>query len=248
MIKIIAIIVVMVVINAFMVYAIFKAANRVNEKVNKYFLHNLSEIVPASKTVVKEVEPEVKTEVVYEEVPVYKVDVEKDEAIYRNLDFKEDYKSIKEKMSFNRTEVIKDVMDANKLEADSLAKVAIDLSKAFDVDTIYNLSTMSSVDQEDILRGAFNNHQLDLLNDYKKISKDRFSCVQFFEYVNRIAKQEDPNFYVKTGWKEDYFDNLGDNVVTLHDESITEGVKIVHKDKVYDYSIQRRKEYIWKIT
>jgi len=237
MFKIIAIILVMVVINAFLVYAIFNAAKRVNEKVNKYFLHNLTEIVPASKTIVKEVEPEVEKEIVYEQVPIYKINTEKEATIYRNLDFKDNYKSIKEKMSFNTSEIVKDVIEENNKQSDSLARVAIDLAKQFDTDTIFNLSTLSNRQQEEVLRKSFKKNQLSLLDNYVSSNNKTFSAVEFFEYVNRIAKQEDPTFYVKTGWADDYFDNISDNVVTIHDDSITEGVKIVHKDKVYDYSI-----------
>ncbi|GEM_PF-5882643 len=237
MFKIIAIIVVMVVINAFMVYAILNAGKRVNEKVNKYFLNNISEIIPQPKVQVKEVEPKVETKIVYEQIPVFKVDTEKEAAVYKNTNFRENYKNIKEKMTFNTEDVIKDVMDSNRKGTDSVARTAIELSKQFDVDLVFNLSTLSAVEQEDILRSSFTDAQKSFIDEYKKTSNVPFNVVGFYEYIKRIAKSEDPTFYVKTGWKEDYYDGLGSNVVTVHDDSITEGVKIVHKDKVYDYSI-----------
>ena len=89
-----------------------------------------------------------------------------------------------------------------------------------------------------ILRDVFDSSQNELLDNYlKTLGNRKFDITTFFNYVKEQAKLIDENFYVKTGSQDESFHDLGDNVITVHDDNIVEGIKVVHKNKMYDYSI-----------
>lgn len=237
---IIAIVVVMVIINAFMVYAVVGAWERVDEKINRFFLDRTSSFMlkgtQDSSTEEKVVEQPKET-VIIKTQPVYVAPNTVSNTVYKSKEFKDEYKNLKEVMSFNKDEVISKVLIESEQEISTLGQTAINLKNTFSFDTIFKLSTLSPTEQEDVLRTSFNKDENALLDEYISNKSNAFSAVEFFDYVGQIAKTEDPNFYVKTGWKSDNFNDLGDKVVTVHDNDITEGVKIVHKNKLYDYSV-----------
>ena len=234
---IIAIVLVMFVINSFMVYAIIRCWERVNDKIRKYFLDKSSDFYVSGQMDENEyvAEGNKANTVVVKEKPVYLVSPEVENPSYKK-DFKEEYKTIKQNMSFDKEEVLEKVVDDNKAD-DKSGSTAIELCKALDFDTVYNLSTLEPDSQKAILRETFAEGQLTILNDYLSTINGEFNIIDFSDYVKRAAKKEDPNFYVKTGWKQDNFDDEDKKIVTIHDEEITEGIKIVHKDKLYDYSL-----------
>ena len=237
---IIAIVVVMIIINAFMVYAIIGAWERVNEKISKFFLDRTSSFILKKETdVEKQDTNEVTTKetVIVKTQPIYIAPNNKSNTVYKSKEFKDDYKSLKEEMSFNKNEVISNVVQTSPKNISSYGKTAINLKESFSFETIYKLSTLESLKQEEILRNCFEYDENELLDKYLSTNKSQFSAIDFFDYVNQIAKAEDPIFYVKTGWKDDNFNNIDKKVVTVHDDDITEGVKIVHKNKLYDYSV-----------
>lgn len=234
----IAIVIVMFIINAFMVYAIVRTWERVGEKVEKYFLVKTANFV---KTEGSRQEAKVEQtgfdspEKAVETREIFLSDQSIDRSCYKNADFKEDYKAVKENMDFSKQDIIRDVISGEE-ESDETSAV-VELVRDFDFETIYQLSTLQSDEQKEVLKASLSEGQLDILNEYLSSKVEAFSCIDFFDYVTQLAKRQDPNFYVKTGWSNDSFEHLGDNVVTVHDRDITEGLKIVHKDKLYDYSI-----------
>ena len=237
MIKIIAIVSVMVIINGFLVYTLIKSWERVNEKIQQFMLDKSGSFYVEKENENIEKSKEVTETVVVQSKPVYIVDNEIDITTYKNEDFKEEYKAVKENIDVNKDGVVLDVINKdrfiNSFEVETLTNVV----NSFSFDSIYELSTLSSSKQEELLRSVFDINETKLIDDYKNIEKKPFNCIDFFSYVKRIAKEKDPTFYVKTGWKNEDFNKLGNDVVTVYDDKITEGVKIVHKDKIYDYSI-----------
>ena len=237
MIKIIAIVTVMFIINAFLVYTLIKSWERVNEKIQQFMLDKSGSFyVEKDKEIVEEPKNVTET-IVVQSKPIYVINDEIDSTTYKNQDFKEEYKAVKGNIDVNKDGVVLEVMSkdrfSNVFEAETLKNIV----NYFSFDNIYELSTLSSSKQEEILRSVFDINENKLIDDFKNIEKKPFNCIDFFSYIKRLAKEKDPKFYVKTGWKNEDYNKLGQDVVTVYDDKITEGVKIVHKDKIYDYSI-----------
>ena len=237
MIRSIVILIVMVLINVALVFAITRLVKRTDENLQKFFLEKTSEIFPMQEKIVEESTATAEPTVIEKVETQYAVN-ELDNASYKNSEFKDDYKNVKEEMNFDRTDVILDVINSTDEKEDMFADAISKINKDFDFDTIYELSTVDVNRQLDILNSVFDAKQKLFLDNYLHSLGDRkFDIATFFNYVKEQAKLIDENFYVKTGSLEERFDDLGDNVVTVHDDNIVEGIKVVHKNKMYDYSI-----------
>ena len=238
MIKSIIILIIMVLVNVALVFAILRLVKRTDDNLQKFFLDRTSRIFPVEeKSNDKNINADDKKEAVQKVEPHYVVN-EIDKTSYKDNEFKDNYKNVKEEMNFNRADVILDVIDSTNEEEDKLAKAIKKINDDFDFETIYQLSTVSDNLQLSILNDVFDDYQRQFLNKYLiGLGTKKFDVVTFFNYVKEQAKLVDENFYIKTGSYEESYDDLGDNVVTVHDENIVEGIKVVHKNKMYDYSI-----------
>lgn len=235
----IAIVIVMFLINAFMIYAVIRTWEKVNEKLEKYFLVRTSNFAKLGEKRLEENKlnnnKPAEKEVIVKQTNIYIADAITDKTKYKDDKFKDDYKAVKETMDFSKRNIVKEIVNENEKESNS--QIALRLSKEFSFDLIYELSTLSSQDQLTALKDSLNNQQKSILNTYLENNNKPFNAIEFFDYVKRLAQSEDPNYYVKTGWESDDFSNLDDKIVTQHDATITEGIKVIHKDKLYDYSI-----------
>ena len=240
MIKSIVILVIMVLINAGMVFAIFRITKRTSDNMRKFFLDNAGDLfkgVEHSEQVTNTSEEKIIE--VEKEKPVYQMN-ETTVADYKYTTFKEDYKNLRNEIQkgLNKEDIILGVIDENEgNDKSKFAKAISKISEELDFDTIYELSTIPSSKQIEILNEVFDEKQKEFLVDYINNLDKEFGITDFYNYVQDQAKLLDENYYVKTGWDEDNFDDLDKKVVTVHDEEITEGIKVVHKNKLYDYSI-----------
>lgn len=236
MIKSVVILVVMFIINLGMIFAIIRLTKRTNDNMRKFFLEKSSEIFPMLEQQ-KINDTETKIEIVEKKTSEYLVN-EVDMTNYKSNTFKDEYKNLKEEMNFNKENVILDVIQSEDDDEEKFSDAIKKINDDFDFDTIYELSTISVNKQLEVLNEVFNAKQKKFLENYlNKYSDREFNVTDFFNYVKEQAKLIDENFYIKTGYHEDNFNELGDNVVTVHDDEITEGIKVVHKNKMYDYSI-----------
>lgn len=236
MIKSVVILVVMFIINLGMIFAIIRLTKRTNDNMRKFFLEKSSEIFPMLEQQ-KINDTETKIEIVEKKTSEYLVN-EVDMTNYKSNTFKDEYKNLKEEMNFNKENVILDVIQSEDDDEEKFSDAIKKINDDFDFDTIYELSTISVNKQLEVLNEVFNAKQKKFLENYLNKYSDRdFNVTDFFNYVKEQAKLIDENFYIKTGYHEDNFNELGENVVTVHDDEITEGIKVVHKNKMYDYSI-----------
>ena len=238
MIRSIVILLVIVLINVALVFAILRLVKRTDENLQKFFLEKTSEIFPVQEKPIEEVnDAEEVKEIIQKVEPKYVVS-EINKASYKNSDFKDDYKNVKEELNFDRNDVILDVIESSEDDNDRMSDAIKKINDDFDFETIYQLSTVPVDKQLSILQDVFDLRQKQFLNNYlESLGEKKFDIATFFNYVKEQAQLIDENFYVKTGSQDESFDDLGDNVITVHDDNIVEGIKVVHKNKMYDYSI-----------
>lgn len=241
MIRSIVIVAVMVLINFAMIFAIFSMAKKTNNNMKRFFLDNAGDYFKNQEGIEVNKEDKVEEKIVEVEKvrPVYQFNETKT-ADYKYTSFKDDYKSLKEELdkNINKEDIILEVIDNNKdNEQDKFAKAIFKINEEFEFDTIYELSTLTTEKQLEVLKDVFDEKQVEFLDDYISKVDGKFDIIAFFNHVNDQAKLLDENYYVKTGWNEENFDELHKKVVTVHDDEIAEGIKVVHKNKLYDYSI-----------
>lgn len=248
MIKIIAVLIIMVVINLFMAFAVKKTSDRVDQSIKHYFIgafsdSNFRETVPEMESV-EDVEPENAGDTSYA-AESYNKGLGKGKygenyiVNYKNIDFKREYQILKEKMTFSKKDVVRDVIAKEKGISDvNYGKIADTIKKRFSFDMIFNINTLIPEDQLTILRETLLSEEEELLKKFLREEQfEEFNCVDFFGYVDRMSQIYDNHFYVSTGWKDDDFKNISDDIVMVYDSEICEGIKIMYQNKVYDYSI-----------
>lgn len=237
--KTIAILIVMLAINVAMVFAILSIGKKVTVNLKKYFVartgdyYNIQTIKEEPEVAQERTDNVSSKQVVNEYVPK---DVK--QAEYKDETFKDKYKELKQEMDFDKSDLILDIIDNSDDEkTDIISKVFENILNSFDFDTIYELSTIPSNRQIEILNQVFSKEEKAVLRKYIETNGGNFDCIGFFNYVKQNAQLYDPNYYIKTAWQDEKFDDINDKVVTEHDENIVDGIKVVHKNKLYDYSI-----------
>lgn len=145
------------------------------------------------------------------------------------------YRVIKEKFSYDPTDVIKDFILRNSNDDINEYQLLKEVRGYFTFDVIYKIGLYQPHEQYEIVTSLLNNNELNRLKEY--INKDKFDLKKFIEELDELLVKTDPEIKVLVGDKDSNYDNLGKNVTTCYDKKITEGFKIIYKGVIYDYSI-----------
>lgn len=255
--KIIAVLLIMIGINVFMLFAVRKAALRADSTVRKYFLDSVGNIdiwedknadgdsdeyggkdTDRNSAFQNETFSSGKGNNEGISVPVVQGS-DKNVINYKNIDFKKEYKMVKSKMTMSKREIIYNVLEHEEIMTDkSFDKLIENIRNRFNFDMIYNLSTLDPEYQLMILRETLLANEQKILDRFlEEECAGDFSCIDFFSYIEQLAYIYDSHYYVMTGWKTDNFENISDGIVMIYDENICEGIRIMHQNRVHDYSI-----------
>lgn len=265
--KIIAVLVIMLVINLFMLFAVKKAAYRADMTIRKYFLNAVGDIELLGNLESADKENQIKegqqdnlggiwlspeesadlSETLHNKQGTENVpkagSSDKSVISYKNIDFKKEYKMVKAKMTLDKREIIQEVINREDIITDkNFSRLIVNIKNRFNFNMIYNLSTLNSDYQLQILRETLLNDEQKILDNFLeeecgKESNKEFSCIDFFNYIEQLAYIYDSHYYVLTGWETDNFENLSDNIVMIYDRNICEGLKVMHQNRLHDYSI-----------
>ena len=266
----IAVVVVLVVLIYFMIVMLKSVTTEANQKVNSYFIKNLEEYDAIYKSKMSNLN---KLNVEYEEVsrelrnmknemishktsPFYAPrpiprDIYIPTARYIDNDFFEDYKNAKDKlMSVDKQGLIDNVMEKVPYTGDiDMYKLTSGIIEKLNFEAKYNLCSISSMEQLEVLSESLEEKELDLLREYinEGVDIEEFDVLKFIDYVKNIQRLHTPKVFVSVAENEKDFTNEKRNIVCNTDSNICEGVKIVYQNKVYDYSIykSRRKVGSW---
>jgi hypothetical protein len=258
----VAVVIVLLVLIYFMVIVLRSVVSEVNQKVNGYFLkhlENYDEQFENKFTQMKEMnEKEEKMSrtlrSLERELEAYKVspfyvprpiprDIYIPTARYIDNDFFVEYKVTKDKlMSIDKQQVIYNVMDKVPYTGDiDRYNLACEIISDLDFEGMYNLCSVSSSEQMDILKEALTDEKGEMLLQYIDTldEESQFDSLQFIDYVKTIRTIEDPHVYVSVGENELDYTEEDKKIICSVDSNICEGIKIIFQNKVYDYSIYK---------
>ncbi len=144
------------------------------------------------------------------------------------------YKKIKEGFKFDIETKIKDFLD--KVDSDSKNyKLYCNVKNYFSHSSIYTIMTYQVEEQKLIINELLSPDEKEVLANL--INKKKFNIVKFLSELDALILKSNPEIKVFVGSKNESYNHLNENIVTIYDDSITEGFKIVYKGIVYDYSI-----------
>ena len=166
-------------------------------------------------------------------------DVSNNSVVVNNIDFEDDdviqkYKDIKESLNFDRKAKILQFIEEHKpvkeVNYDTLNRVR----SYFTYDVIFRLSSFDNKTQLELIQELLTPEEYEIVSEY--IGK-RFKIEKFINRLDNYLSIHDNYVYVYVGNKNENYDGLNEFVRTKYDKHITEGIRIVHKGIIYDYSI-----------
>lgn len=245
---IVAVIIALVLISV-LFFALRSTVKRIDYNTKKYFieklqdydylidekqqtLDNLNKEIEENKKALSELQnkntPEktIKGEKYYNDVSIPKYT---DEELFKK------YKNIKEKFSFDFEDTIKSFVDNNLTKDDEVYDSFVKIRNKFSSDTIYEIMSLRSSEQEEYLNNVLNRIELFMLKKYIKM--DKFNINKFITDLDTTIEKLDPVVYVFTGDKEKNYDFISPKIKTVYDSNVNEGIKISYKGNLYDYSL-----------
>lgn len=153
----------------------------------------------------------------------------KDEAMFKN------YKLINEKFTVNNKNIIIDFIN-NKInfKSENAYNRLQRLNEKLNFDLIYKLNLLDSQKQMSYLRKKIGEDEKKYLDKY---GSDKFNIIDFKNYIEDLLQKNDPTIYIKVGKVDENYDYLNSQIKTIYDEKICKGIKIIYKNKIYDYSL-----------
>ena len=69
------------------------------------------------------------------------------------------------------------------------------------------------------------------------MSCDEFEIEDFLNFLENEMGICDPTIYIVIGDEDEDYNHIDDRIETIYDEKVYKGVKIIYKNKLYDYSL-----------
>ena len=69
------------------------------------------------------------------------------------------------------------------------------------------------------------------------MTNDYFEIEDFLNYLENEIGTCDPTVYVIVGAEDENYDHIDERIETVYDEKVYKGIKIIYRNKLYDYSL-----------
>ena len=146
-------------------------------------------------------------------------------------------KLIEKEFNFDYVKIIKtfvnNVKDYNKYN------FCVDLRNKIDSDMLYNISILNDEERKDYLKNKLTEDEYKIYEIFIE-TMDNNSPEAFVEYLDQLVNLNNPNIIVLVGNENENYDYISDYVNTKVSKDIYKGIKIIYKDKIYDFSLNER--------
>jgi hypothetical protein len=159
---------------------------------------------------------------------------------YMDPDFSKDYKQIRENFVFDKVALVQGfavtIEDEPEDERTLAARRTLD---SLNADISYQLSTLTGDEQLSILNEVFDERQKALMGEYAE-EHSSFETFEYVTWLNELIFRTGREIIVRTGMKSDDFNMIDKRIRTEYDDSLIEGLYVIHKGTMYDYSIRSK--------
>ena len=156
---------------------------------------------------------------------------------YQDKNIFEINKLIDENFDIDYVGILKEFL--KNIDTDESYKFALNLRNKFNSTTIYQLKILSELEQMELLKKNLNEKELQVYKAYLKLN-NKHDIDNFIDYLNELVDLNNPNITVYVGNKTENYDHLSKYIKTIYSKDIYKGIKIIYKNKIYDYSLNER--------
>ena len=156
---------------------------------------------------------------------------------YQDKNIFELNKMIDDKFDIDYVGLLKEFL--KNIKDDGTYKFVTNLRNKFNSDIIYKLKVLTEEEQIELLNKNLNETEKEIYKAYLKINK-KHNLDSFIDYLNELVDLNNPNITVYVGNKTENYDHLSGYIKTVYSKDIYKGIKIIYKNKIYDYSLNER--------
>lgn len=142
-------------------------------------------------------------------------------------------KKIEEKFIINYEDLIKDFI--SKISDNNKYDFCINLRNKFNSEEIYKIEVMLSEEREEYLKEFLSKEEYMIYEIF--MSNNKFIMEDFIDYLNRLIELNDPNIIILVPSKSMNFNYIDNKIHTKVSDNIYKGIKILYRNKVYDFSL-----------
>lgn len=156
---------------------------------------------------------------------------------YQDQNIFELNKKIDENFVVNYEELIKDFLSLCDDSSDY--DFCLKLREKFDSNVIYKLKSMLPEDKEKELKGMLSNKEYKVYQAFKLVANED-NVDNFIDYLDQLVDLNNPKIKILVGNRSENYDHLSKYIETVFSDKIYRGIKIIYKNKVYDFSLSER--------
>ena len=142
-------------------------------------------------------------------------------------------KKIEEKFIINYEDLIKDFL--SNIKGDNRYDFCVKLRNKFTPDEIYNIELMLPEERNAYLKKTLSEEEYKVYEIY--LASNKFNMEDFIDYLNRLIELNDPTVVVLVPNDKVNYDYIDKNIKTKVSDGIYKGIKILYRNKVYDFSL-----------
>ena len=94
-------------------------------------------------------------------------------------------------------------------------------------------------DMESRLKEMLSNKEYKVYEAFKLIVSEN-NVENFIDYLDQLVDLNNPTIKILVGSKSENYDHLSEYIETVFNDKIYRGIKIVYRNKVYDFSLSER--------
>lgn len=155
------------------------------------------------------------------------------ETSYLDKNIFEINKKIEQKFIINYEDLIKDFL--SNVKEDKKYDFCVNLRKKFTPEEIYNIELMLPEERNNYLKNNLTKEEYKVYEIY--LSSNKFNMEDFIDYLNRLIELNDPTVVVLVPNNKINYDYIDKKVKTKVSNTIYKGIKILYKNKIYDFSL-----------
>lgn len=125
------------------------------------------------------------------------------------------------------------------IKDDGTYQFCLDLKNKFTSDKIYELKAMDKEEQQEYLKTYLNKEEYQIYLLFQNLNQ-KTNIDGFIDYINELIDLNNPNLIVYVGNEKENYDYLSKYIKTIYSKEIYKGIKIIYRNKIYDYSLNER--------